>query len=159
MVPKDTTRAVVQHEFPIAEAWASRHGWELGLDFDTLVMTCTTRHPSNREPAFLRAELGGYRAVPPAWLCVDATGAHAKGAYPAPGPLPGGKSSVFHSQPVICAPFNRLAYADGNGPHKQDWGEATNWLSVPGDFARATTLAEMLQVLETHLRFSPGWMT
>lgn len=159
MVPTDTTLAVVQHELQLAQAWAARHAWDLALNTDTLVLNCSTVHPVDGKPVRLRADLVGYRAVPPAWQCVDSEGAHAKSAYPTPGTLPDGKSSLFHSQPVICAPFNRLAFADGNGPHQGDWGPATRWLTVTGDFAKPTTLAEMLQVLDVHLRFSPGWMS
>lgn len=103
------------------------------------------------------ADLAGYKVLPPAWRCVNQDGVEVKGAYPSPGPLPDGKGSIFHNQPVICAPFNRLAYQDGGGPHAGDWGEAVRWWRISGDFAAPKTLPDMLMVIDTHLSFSPGW--
>lgn len=159
MVPAETTLAIVTPELALAKVWAERHGWEINFDPDALLLSCHATHPAKNESLHLTGALDGYRALPPAWRFLDKTGQHVKAAYPAPGALPGGKSSIFHTQPVICAHFNRLAYSEGDGPHKGDWKSAINWLAITGDMVRATTLAEMLQAIEVHLRFSPGWMT
>jgi hypothetical protein len=75
--------------------------------------------------------------------------------FPKGGTLPGGVQSIFHSSGVICAPFNRLAFAEHAGPHG-DWGGPANWLSVRRT-VRATNLAEMIAQIEAHLTSSPGW--
>jgi hypothetical protein len=156
MVPTETTIAVVEYELRGAEAWAARHGWKLTFSATLLSLTAEMLHPIDGSRLRLRANVVGYRAVAPAWEFVDPdSDASRRSDFPAPGAVDG-KSSIFHSQPVICAPFNRLAYAEGNGPHKGDWGSATGWLNVSGDIVRATTLGEMLAVIELHLSCSPG---
>jgi hypothetical protein len=149
------TLALVQAERSGAEAWAQRNGWEIEFLLDRCQLKGSTKHPADAKPLWLTADLSGYKAIPPAWRFVNREGVEEKSAYPAPGPVHG-KASIFHSNPVICAPFNRLSYKDGDGPHASDWGDAVRWSSISGDFATPKTLADMLMVIDTHLAFSPG---
>lgn len=157
-VPRLTTRAVVEAETPALMAWARRQGWDVAVDLQELELRAETDHPVDGVGRLsLVGDLVGYRGVPPAWGFRDpATDGVGRSAWPATGPLPWGGSSIFHSQPVICAPFNRLAYAAHGGPHS-DWSGPANWLAVTG-VVSATTLAAMLGVIHLHLRYSPGRM-
>lgn len=158
LVPPETTRAIIEHEFQAVQAWANRHGWTVTLDLEDLVLTVDTVHPADDGPLRLIAELESYKAIPPAWEFVDPrTGEASKRVYPAPGKLPGVASSIFHGQPCLCAPFNRLAFKANEGPHT-DWGEPTDWLDVDQTKVRATDLGSMLQVIKLHLSASPGRM-
>lgn len=156
MVPRHVTRVLVEAERPAVEAWASRNAWEVQFLPDLLVLNATVKHPTDGQLLWLTADLSGYRALPPAWRFVNAEGQETRNAYPSPGSLPGGKSSIFHSKPVICAPFNRLSYKDAEGPHANDWGDSVRWTRIQGDFATPKTLADMLMVIATHLTFSTG---
>ncbi len=165
MVAADVTRVVVETEMEPALSWAARHGWELQLDASALRLTALMAHPADKHPLALVADLNGYRGVPPAWEFVDReTRARDRHAFPKGAPLfapPGQKASIFteyQGTPVVCAPFNRLAFADGTGIHG-NWGASSGWLSLivdGGDIVRASTLGEMLATIELHLRVSPG---
>lgn len=156
LVPRAVSRAAVVAEAPAVRAWAARKGWNLTINLRDLRLTARTHHPGDGGELILRADLIDYRLLPPAWMFVDARGNdRVPSAWPSAGPVLGG-SSIFHSVGVMCAPFNRLAYADHAGPHP-DWGTASNWLNV-AQGARAHTLADMLQVIRLHLVSSPGRM-
>lgn len=157
VVPSEVTRAVLDVEGPAAEAWARRHGWHVAIDRGRLALMATVAHPVDESLLLLVADLNGYRAIPPAWRFVDPlTGQSTAAAFPSAGTGPAaGKGSIFHSNAVICAPWNRLAYKSEGGPH-DDWQETTNWLNASGDVTRAATIAEMLSAVDIHLRTSPG---
>ena len=156
MVPKRVTQILVDSEARIVDRWAQRNGWTVNINLERLEIIAEVPHPKDNDPLFLHGDLSGYRAIPPAWRFVDESGNVTKAAFPAAGPV-NGKSSIFHGNVVICAPFNRLAYKIAGGPH-EDWGEWTGWFVVTGDFAKAYTLAEMLSIINVHLQFSPGRM-
>ena len=156
MVPKRVTQILVESEARIVDSWAQRNGWTVNINLERLEITAEVPHPKDNAPLFLHGDLSGYRAIPPAWRFVDESGNVTKPAFPSAGPV-NGKSSIFHGNVVICAPFNRLAYKIAGGPH-EDWGEWTGWFVVTGDFAKAHTLAEMLSIINVHLQFSPGRM-
>jgi hypothetical protein len=137
---------------------AARRGWAVVIDVDSLMLTATTTHPTCGAVVTFRADLSGYPALPPAWTCHDATGASPRSAYPAAGTRPCLNSSIFHSNPVICAPWNRLAYAEHAGPHG-DWGGPANWKNVDTNLTQAQTLPDMLAALHLHLSASPGMQT
>ncbi|MFC0028006.1 hypothetical protein ACFFMM_00510 [Micromonospora chaiyaphumensis] len=63
--------------------------------------------------------------------------------------------SIFHPNRLICAPWNRLAYAEHGGPHP-DWGALTNWKTAGAGYTKADTLADMLSQIHLHLTLSPG---
>jgi hypothetical protein len=158
MVPEETTRALIEGEAAGIEAWAARHGWSVEVDRVRLGLAATVPLPADGSLLVVLADLRGYRALPPAWRFIDPlTGQSGPSAFPSAGTLPGGKGSIFHSNAVLCAPWNRLAYQDEGGPH-DDWAGATNWLNVEGDVTRARNIAEMLSAIDVHLRHSPGRM-
>jgi hypothetical protein len=155
VVPTTVTQEVVRGETAAVTSWAARRGWTVQVDVDALTLTAVTTHPACGVTLTFRAALDGYPALPPAWTCHNAAGESPRSAYPAAGSRPGVSSSIFHANPVICAPWNRLAYAEHSGPHG-DWGGQTNWKDVDTNFTRAQTLADMLAALHLHLSASPG---
>lgn len=155
MVPLETTVANVEHELPAMVAYAERHNWRVNWLPDTLAVVADGKHPADSQAVRIEADVTGYRAQPPAWA-IGALGENSQlGAFPLGAPLPNRKSSIFHGNGVICAPFNRLAYKDNGGPHN-DWGGPMKWLTVRGKVT-AFTLGEMLAVIVSHLKYSPGW--
>jgi hypothetical protein len=151
MIPAVVTAAAVDAEFPAVTAWAARRpSWAVRYDAPTLILYADTIHPITGQPVAIAAELTGYRAVPPAW-----TIAGPDGAFPTSGQVPGVSGSIFHSNRLICAPWNRLAYAEHGGPHP-DWGGQTNWTSAGNGYTKADTLADMLSQIALHLAASPG---
>lgn len=136
------------------QAYAARHGWQVTWRPDDLVIIAEGKHPADGSPACLHGDLAGYRAQPPAWRWTTGEPHHTT-VIAIPGQLPGGISSMFHDNGTICAPFNRLAYKEHNGPHN-DWGGPLAWLSVRGQVS-ATVLGEMLAQIVLHLKYSPGW--
>lgn len=155
MIPRDVTIAVVEDELPTVTAYAQRHGWTVTWLPDSLALLADGRHPDG-SAVRLHADVEGYRAVPPAWRFIppdaDTVQPH---RFPQAGALPGGVGSIFHSNRVICAPFNSLAYSDHGGPHN-DWNGPGAWLDVRRH-VRAITLDAMLAQIVSHLHYSPGW--
>lgn len=150
-VPRSVTIATVEEELPAVTAYAQRHGWAVNWDTEQIQLTFDGKHPADATPIRIVAAVEGYKALPPAWTFEDPAGK--RSLFPKPGPV-NGKSSIFHSRRVICAPFNRLAYVQHSGPHS-NWGGPENWLEVRGHI-RATTLANMLASILGHLKASPG---
>lgn len=149
------TCAVLIAETPAITGWASRHGWRIETDTASLTLDAAAVHPATQTAIVFHADLTGYPAVPPAWTCRSGTGETAPSAFPVAGSRNGIPGSVFHPNGVICAPWNRLAYAVHGGPHNE-WGELTGWKTVPGDVTQAHTLADMLTALALHLSASPA---
>src|SRR5690348_592031 len=137
MATKTATIAIVESELPGMQAYAARHGWRITWRPDDLIILAEGKHPADCSPACLHADVTGYRAQPPAWRWTTGNPDH-KPVVAQPGALPGGISSMFHDNGTICAPFNRLAYKENNGPH-ENWGGPSAWLDV-----RATVSATRL---------------
>jgi hypothetical protein len=157
MVPRDVTIATVEAELPAMRAYADRHSWAIDWRPDSLLLLADGAHPDG-SPLRLHADVEGYRAQPPAWRVIPpAAETPDPYRFPQAGTLPGGIGSICHSSKVFCAPFNRLAYKVHSGPH-DDWGGPTAWLNVRGQ-VRATTLADMLATIVSHLHHSPGWIS
>src|SRR5487761_1115925 len=153
MVPPAVTRALIDKEWPAIQAWADRWGWSLSLDREELRLEAQSRHPKDRLPVKLVGTFDGYAVVPPAWTFVNPYTGQCEGeAFPA-----AGDQSIFHTNLVICAPWNRLAYSVHGGPHS-DWGELIGWQQDRQGSTRATTIADMLSQVDVHLRRSPGRM-
>ena len=114
----------------------------------------TTAEAETAKPVVFHADLTGYPAHPPAWWCGSSPAE--RSGYPAPGTTPGVSGSVFHNQPCICAPWNRLAYAENSGPHN-DWTLGA-WKTSGTQYTQAHTVADMLSTLRLHLQHSPGMM-
>ncbi|MEZ0357998.1 hypothetical protein [Mycobacterium sp. SA01] len=147
------TRAVLAAEMPAVTAWASRRGWTIEADAPSLRLSAATVHPVVQTVIVFCADLTGYPATPPAWTCLNGTGHAASAAFPVAGSRAGLSGSIFHPNGVICAPWNRLAYAVHGGPHN-DWGDLTGWKTVTGGVTQAHTLADMLTTLALHLSAS-----
>lgn len=156
MIPTAVTRAVVAEEMVAVTAWAGRRpGWAPRFDDAELLLVVEGIHPVTQVPVRVIADLDGYRAVPPAWTFAAPPGSSAATPFPEPNTTPGGPGSIFHPNRIICAPWNRLAYAEHKGPHA-DWGGLANWTSAGGDVTKAHTLADMLDQIYLHLSLSKG---
>jgi hypothetical protein len=155
LLPPEVTRAVVEAELEAIDAWVARWKWRVEVDLESLLLRFATTHPRDGKPLHLDADMTDYRALPPAWRFTRPDGTTDRTAWPAPGHGPRG--SVLHSHPIICAPWNRLAYQELGGVH-DDWNGPSNWLNVAGH-TRATTVPDMLSVIRANLSDSDGWMT
>ena len=145
-VPDLVTRAVIEDEFGAVASWAARRGWVAYRDCERLRLRAATYHPSGRLVEFL-AELDGYPAIPPIWRVVEPGTDQPASAFPAPGSQTGVSGSIFHSNRLICAPWNQLAYkTKHDGPH-DNWTMAA-WQEVTG-YTRATTLVDMLDQIHS----------
>ena len=155
MVPSDLSIKLVELELAGAASWLARREAKANFDHSSLVVDVHLRHPVTGKAFWLIGDMAGYKAVPPAWTFADpSTRAPSRSSWPRGVAFPDGKASIFmvhRDTMTICAPFNRLAYAEANGPHG-DWGSATCWLQASGaDHTVATTLGDMLAVIELHL--------
>jgi hypothetical protein len=159
VIPTVVTRAVVAEELRAVLAWAARRpGWTVEFDEPGLRLIIRTVHPAAGTPLLIHADLHGYRAVPPAWRFLNPDTGEAAGApFPQHGSRPPIQGSIFHGNRVICAPWNRLAYTEYNGPHG-DWGGLANWTAAAPGYTKADTLADMLSQIALHLAVSPGIM-
>lgn len=160
MIPREHTRITVEDEMSGAQAWAQRHGVPLVWDPDILEVRATLIQPESAAAFYLRGRFDDYREIAPAWTFTDAEWAAEpqRQFFPRPAPLPTGGSSMFHTQPVICAPFNRLAYKQHNGPH-DNWGGPANWLTAgAASEVRAQQLGDMLSVVYRHFLVTRGRM-
>ena len=150
----------IEEELPGAKAWAARH--DLPMDWlpDSLVVRVTLAQRETKEEFYLQGKFDNYRAIAPAWTFTDRlwTAEPAVNLFPRPAAMPGGKSSIFHTKPAICAPFNRLAYSVFKGPHS-DWGGPENWLTAgqPNE-VKAFFIGDMLSVIYQHFSVTAGRM-
>jgi hypothetical protein len=157
----ERARAIAELELDAARAWAARHRATLTWIAETLELRATFMQPIGdlEETFFLRGSFDGYREVPPIWVFTDETwGAMSRPVDSPQAAPPGGRSSMFIShngRAVICAPFNRLAYAAKEGPH-QDWGGPELWLSAGPNLVHAATIGDMLQAIHRDLVFAVG---
>lgn len=156
MIPAPVTRAVAAEEMVAVTAWASRRpGWAAHLNDEEPLLVIDGVHPTTEVPVRIIANLTGYRAVPPTWTFAAPSGATAAAPFPQPTTPAAGPASIFHPNRIICAPWNRLAYAENNGPHA-DWGGLANWTSAGAGATKADTLADMLDQIYLHLSLSKG---
>lgn len=156
MTTKEVTLAVVDEELESARAWAARVGVELAWLPENLVIRATLSQPRSGTSFYLVGRLEGYRLMPPIWDFRDEGwgGEEDRRNFPSNG-APPGIGSIFHPSAVICAPFNRLAYAGYSGLHS-GWGAAQNWVQVAPGYVRADTIADMLATIQLHLNYSTG---
>ena len=151
MLPSGVTIAAVESELPGLQAYARRHSWAVNWEPPCQTLKLTKHDEHGNPILILVAELDGYRALPPKWWFADpAKDELTPGRFPR-GKQIHGKSSIFHSRKVICAPFNRLAYSESGGPHS-NWGELVNWQSAgSASDVHARSLGDMLAVITGHL--------
>jgi len=158
MIPEEHTIAVVEHEISAVLAWAKRKTIQLKWDSNAVALSVILVQPETGENFYLYGDLKGYKVIPPAWTFRNELweGGSNKSDYPKPAKTKWG-SSIFHKQPTICVPFNRLAYKEHEGPHS-DWGGPSKWLSAGGSYIKAHTLGDMLQAIRRDFLFTRGRM-
>jgi hypothetical protein len=159
MVPADVTGMVVSEELFGAARWAERHEVPLSWLADQLELRAILVQPETNELFYLRGQFGEYRALPPIWTFTDEgfTASPAAGWYPKPTVTRFGPSIFLSNPMVICAPFNRLAYAENNGPHR-DWNGPLHWLSAGAGYVQAHFIGDMLQVIKRDFEPTRGRM-
>lgn len=161
MAPRDDTLLYVKDELPGAQAWAERHRAPLVWAEEVLELRVTLTQPETKQPFYLRGRFDEYRELPPEWTFTDSawTAATAFALFPNLAQTPYG-SPLFiraNSGPVICAPFNRLAYAAHGGPHR-DWTLAA-WLAAGHESqVKAHCIGDMLQIIYRDVLLSRGRM-
>ena len=158
MLPIEATIAMVEHELKAARAWAVRRGVSLEWCPEILELRATLPQPKSSDTFYLRGRFENYREEAPAWIfCGPDWGDNIeKRFFPRPGPaMPFG--SMLHSQPVLCAPFNRLAYKQYQGPHS-DWGGPAQWITPKGGSIYAVTIGDMLQAIVRDVHYCEGRM-
>ncbi len=155
-IPPTLARAEVERDLGAVASWARRHGWAFRGDLDALVLRAATYHPATGRLVEVRADLQDYPGLPPGWRFVlPGTDDSPPAAWPLPGQLPGVSGSIIHSNPCICAPWNRLAYSAHGGPHGE-WA-MTSWRTISGGTTKADHLPDMLDQIHMHLTVSPGF--
>ncbi len=161
MLPRDTTILVVKRELEDARTWVTRHGVYLKWDPDKLEIHVAMEQPSTGDMFYLLGRFDNYREEPPEWLFCDERWARIVEKKYFPQPQSVSIGSTFLSSgpkaPVICAPFNRLAYAEHDGPHN-DWGGSAQWITPKGNSVYAAVIGDMLQVIRRDLIASKGRM-
>ncbi len=158
------TRSVVlahlmaDQEIPGALRWAKHHKIEHTWDEDPLLLTVRLRGHADEsghvEEYLVAGVFDDYRVIPPAWRFLDPRNATdvGQGAFPAPGAF--GPGSVLHTNGVICAPWNRLAYANETGLHN-NWTDLTKWESLEPNNTQARTIPDMLARIRAEVALSP----
>jgi hypothetical protein len=163
LLPASTVRNRVEEELPAARGWAERHGCRLEYEEDGPTLRVELRGPGD-EPYLLEGRFEDYPTLPPAWRFLHPQSGERVGApaYPQPAnPHPRGTALVIVSGVegiVICAHFNRLAFAELGGPHN-DWGPLANWRN-PGTapYTYAETIGDMIARIALEVRESAGRM-
>ena len=134
-------------ELPAAETYVRRNGMVWIYDDPALRGELRLRGPAandaGTEEYVALVDFDDYRALPPWWCFVDPRTKQEIGpaAYPQPVPLFGG-ASVFHTNGVICAPWNRGAYVAGL---HSDW-TIGDWEKIQG-YSLAHTVPDMIDRL------------
>jgi hypothetical protein len=163
LLPVAAIRSQIEEELPAARGWAERHGCRLEYDEEEVRLRVALSGPGG-EPYLLEGVFDDYPTLPPCWRFVDPHSGERIGqaAYPRPAdPYPRGSALVIESGTegvVVCAHFNRLAFAEQGGPHG-DWGPLANWRN-PGSSAYtfAETIGDMLSRIALEVGDSSGRM-
>ena len=151
-LPPSAARIAVELELDGARAWADRHDWILDWDEDRLVLRGATYHRPLHRVVELSARCDGYKALPPAWRFVRPGTEDLDPAwFPRIALI-----AMVDETPVICAPWNRLAYGDHGGPHG-GWSGA-GWLQN-AEGTTAHTIPDMLELIDAHLRAASEMVT
>lgn len=161
LLPPAVVEATVELELAGAFAWGERHGIDLTWLQGQNRLRIVFRQPETSELFYLGGQFDDYRALPPAWQWFDKTWSQADRLHDSPkvAKSPFGSSMFIRhgNRAVICAPFNRLAHKDCDGPHP-DWGGLTNWAVAGLSHVHATTIGDMLQAIRRDVCISRGRM-
>lgn len=141
-----------QQELLDLEAICLGRNWAIARKSDNAFLL---ELPSARHGLFyLWCDIDGYPGTPPAWHWTDASGNRRDDNRDLPE-----RGSFFHSNRVICAPWNRLAYKpiDSRGPHS-DW-DLLGWRTNSHTGACKTLSAMALRIyVELNKPDFAGWL-
>ena len=161
MLPDHVTVAAFASELEPAREWAKREQCQLECNLPEKVLRVTLVRDDSAERFYLRGRFDEYKALPPIWEWCDANWSNAgdRGLSPDAAQTSHGSSMFLNHRgaAIICAPFNRLAYADHGGPHK-NWGKLTHWMTVNRDVIYAVTIGDMLHAIARDFRYTSGRM-
>lgn len=164
LIPTSVTHEAVAAEVLAATAWADRHSLPLTFDAEALRIEVLMAGPSadgtvGAQNYLLVGELDSFPAIAPAWTFLHPetreTGAHAFPMVPSSQFGPGLFIQGGPTGWLICAPFNRLAYAEHQGVHG-DWGGATTWKTPRSPYTAVTTIGGMLDRIWREVLQSTG---
>lgn len=138
------SQQTVEEELAILREVAPSRGWVL---YQQDPLHFSLKLPaSDKSDYFLSVDCDDYPITPPAWHWCDAGGGGRDDRANAPA---GG--SFFHSNGIICAPWNRLSYKqlDTRGPHAE-WAVG-DWRNNPYTKGCKTLCAMALRIfVELH---------
>jgi hypothetical protein len=158
MSADEIARVLVDAEMPGARTWASRKGLAIELSACGLqLMVVLTQH-STAEQFYLLGTFDNYRVLPPRWRFTDSAYSASDSPSYYPAVVNSGVTPMFirsGAGAVICAPFNRLAYADHGGPHG-DWGGPPLWLAAGAAYIQGHTIGDMLSAIYREFSRSSG---
>lgn len=160
-------QANVAKELPAARAWADRNRLSISWEEEELALCLRLEGPGRNAGTIERYLLVGrfdeYKALPPAWTFVHPDTEEPLGPPAFPRSTKGyRRSGLFINSgregAVICAPFNRLAFKQEDGPH-EDWGAPSNWENAArSGQVHATEIGPMLSVIHQVVGRSAGRM-
>ena len=161
MIPERVTAAVLASELDAAYEWARREQVELDCSLPEKLLRATFVRGGSSEYFYLRGRFDGYKGLPPIWQWCDASWSNAGDRRFSPDPaqtVHGSSMFLDHrGTAIICAPFNRIAYAVHNGPHG-DWGDLAHWMTAGRRVVYAVTIADMLHTIARDFRYTTGRM-
>lgn len=150
LVPPLSTKEFLVNELESTRALCLRKNLDYQWDESSLELLVTLVQKSSNEKFYLLGVFTDYPALPPMWQFVnlDKSNPTQYCNYPKPEGTVFGASIFINANhgPVICVPFNRLAYQEKGGPHG-DWGGCTNWKNVNGQMVKAHSMPDMIAVI------------
>jgi hypothetical protein len=126
MVDPAISLSIVKSELAACEEGAKRYGWIVSdIDVANQLFSVRMESPVDREQYILELKFDNYKEWPLYLEFVDPVTKErgTKNAYPR---NEGENWSFFHSQPCICSPCSRKAYAGFSDVHK-DWTNLQGW--------------------------------
>ncbi len=126
MVDPAISLSIVRSELTQCHEDAVRYGWVISeIDEGNQLFTATMEAPIDGERYILEVRFDNYKEWPLYLEFIDPVTKQrgTKNAYPL---NEGSNSSFFHSQPCICSPCSRKAYAGFSNVHG-DWTNLQGW--------------------------------
>ena len=162
MLPSAVTDAAIENELPGALAWAQRR--RIALDTRLLrerIIRAVLVQQDEGEKFYLQGSFDDYKELPPIWDWCDESWSNTGALHLSPrvdnSPFGSSMFIQHNSRGIICAPFNRLAYATHDGPHS-NWGDAAQWMTAGPGYVYAVTIGDMLQLILRDFSLSKGRM-